>query len=177
MHTTLFMQAVALCITILVFKGREGALPCTQADAALVRAALLLQAACSLCVCSCGQVKIEKPIMRIPMLAIHLNRDIMSKGFELNKQTHLVPMLASAVKKAANKAAGAVSNGGDGSGIEIDGQNKKQKVDGAGDAADLTPKTAKVGCLPHACTHVELLLECLAGSGAAAFVPPFSKFA
>ena len=95
--------------------------------------------------------------MRIPMLAIHLNRDILSKGFELNKQTHLVPVLASAVKKAANKA---VSNGngaeaGAPNPIEADGQNKRQKVDGAGDAADLTPKTAKVSlshpqlCLAH----------------------------
>ena len=85
--------------------------------------------------------------MRIPMLAIHLNRDIMSKGFDMNKQTHLVPVLASAVKKAANKAAGPVANGSNGSNAEADGQNKRQKVDGAGDAADLTPKTAKVGLL------------------------------
>ncbi|KAL3153468.1 hypothetical protein ABBQ38_011801 [Trebouxia sp. C0009 RCD-2024] len=85
-------------------------------------------------------VKIEKPIMRIPMLAIHLNRDILSKGFELNKQTHLVPVLASAVQKAANKPAAPSSNG---THVEADGQNKRQKVDGAGDAADLTPKTAK----------------------------------
>lgn len=88
--------------------------------------------------CSNLQVKIEKPIMRIPMLAIHLNRDILTKGFELNKQTHLVPVLASAVQKAANKAA---SNG---TSTEADGQNKRQKVDGAGDAADLVPKTVKV---------------------------------
>ncbi|KAL3141983.1 hypothetical protein ABBQ32_004627 [Trebouxia sp. C0010 RCD-2024] len=89
-------------------------------------------------------VKIEKPIMRIPMLAIHLNRDILSKGFELNKQTHLVPVLASAVQKAANKPAAPSSNG---SHVEADGQNKRQKVDGAGDAADLAPKTAKVSTL------------------------------
>lgn len=82
--------------------------------------------------------------MRIPMLAIHLNRDILSKGFELNKQTHLVPVLASAVQKAANKPAAPSSNG---THVEADGQNKRQKVDGAGDAADLTPKTAKVTTL------------------------------
>ena len=106
--------------------------------------------------CSASQVKIEKPIMRIPMLAIHLNRDILTKGFELNKQTHLVPVLASAVKKAANKAA-FNGNGvqGDGGSVDTDGQNKRQKVDGAGDAEDLTPKTSKVnlshphGPLPH----------------------------
>lgn len=43
------------------------------------------------------QVKIEKPILRIPMLAIHLNRDI-DKGFKFNKQTELCPILATSVK-------------------------------------------------------------------------------
>lgn len=104
--------------------------------------------------CNNMQVKIEKPIMRIPMLAIHLNRDISTKGFELNKQTHLVPVLASAIQKAANQAA---SNGtsaeADGAKAETDGQNKRQKVDGAGDSADLVPRTAKVSISqPHA-TH------------------------
>ena len=82
--------------------------------------------------------------MRIPMLAIHLNRDILTKGFELNKQTHLVPVLASAVQKAANQPMAPSSNG---SHAEADGLNKRQKVDGAGDAADLTPKPAKVSSL------------------------------
>ncbi len=64
--------------------------------------------------------------MRIPMLAIHLNRDILSEGFKMNKQTHLVPVLASAVKKAANKpAANAEADS------LVDGQSKRQKVDGA----------------------------------------------
>ncbi len=51
------------------------------------------------------QVKIAKPILRIPMLAIHLNRDIGTAGFNPNKQTHLAPMLATAVKAAANRSA------------------------------------------------------------------------
>ena len=97
---------------------------------------------CSISRAASLQVKIEKPIMRIPMLAIHLNRDISTKGFELNKHTHLVPVLASAVQKAANKAAAPAS---DGNSVEADGQNKRHKVDGAGDAADLTPETVKVG--------------------------------
>ena len=100
--------------------------------------------------------------MRIPMLAIHLNRDISTKGFELNKQTHLVPVLASAVKKAANKAA---SNGSSSeanvSNVDADGQNKRQKVDGAGDAADLTPRTAKVSLSqPH--EPLACLIRCIA---------------
>lgn len=44
------------------------------------------------------QVKIDKPILRIPMLAIHLNRTIHTDGFKPNPQTELVPLLATAVK-------------------------------------------------------------------------------
>ena len=38
-------------------------------------------------------VDIERPVCRIPNLAIHLNRDVNNTGLVLNAQTHLLPVL------------------------------------------------------------------------------------
>ena len=38
-------------------------------------------------------VRIDTPILRIPSLAIHLNREVREKGLKLNAQTHLQPVL------------------------------------------------------------------------------------
>ncbi|GLI59309.1 hypothetical protein VaNZ11_001163 [Volvox africanus] len=43
-------------------------------------------------------VKIDRPLMRIPMLAIHLQRDIHTAGFKPNLQTNFAPLIASAAK-------------------------------------------------------------------------------
>ncbi|KAK8690829.1 hypothetical protein V6N13_074355 [Hibiscus sabdariffa] len=48
-------------------------------------------------------VKIEEPIMRIPTLAIHLDRGV-NDGFKVNTQSHLVPVLATSIKGELNKA-------------------------------------------------------------------------
>ncbi len=39
-------------------------------------------------------VKIDRPLLRIPQLAIHLNRQVNEKGLLLNKQTHMPPIFA-----------------------------------------------------------------------------------
>lgn len=46
-----------------------------------------------MCVCVCS------PILRIPTLAIHLNREVNSDGFKFNAQTHLLPVLSTAIKE------------------------------------------------------------------------------
>ena len=43
-------------------------------------------------------VKLNRPLMSIPMLAIHLNRDIHTKGFKPNTESEVVPVLATEVK-------------------------------------------------------------------------------
>jgi len=43
-------------------------------------------------------VRIDKPILRIPMLAIHLQRGLYTDGFKPNFQTNLQPILATSAK-------------------------------------------------------------------------------
>lgn len=48
----------------------------------------------------------DEPILRIPQLAIHLDRDIRDKGLKLDPQSHLTPLWALEPKERGRKAAG-----------------------------------------------------------------------
>lgn len=45
-------------------------------------------------------VRIDRPLLRIPSLAIHLSRGVNEEGFAPNKQQHLAPLLATELKAA-----------------------------------------------------------------------------
>lgn len=44
-------------------------------------------------------LRMERPVLRIPMLPLHLNREVNDTGLVLNKQEHLAPILGSAGEK------------------------------------------------------------------------------
>lgn len=46
-------------------------------------------------------IKIDRPLLRIPQLAIHFNRSVNEKGLILNQQTHLPPIFALGKSKDA----------------------------------------------------------------------------
>lgn len=48
-------------------------------------------------------VKFERPLLRIPQLAIHLNRSVNEKGLVLNPQKHLPPIFALVNEKTKSK--------------------------------------------------------------------------
>lgn len=48
-------------------------------------------------------IRFDEPLLRIPQLAIHLNRDVNEKGLTLNKQNHLPPIFSLAGEKNVTK--------------------------------------------------------------------------
>ncbi|CAH1419109.1 unnamed protein product [Lactuca virosa] len=94
-------------------------------------------------------VRIEEPIMRIPTLAIHLDRGV-NDGFKVNAQTHLAPVLATAVKAELNKTV--AENGPDGKPNESLNNSSIQKHH----SLLLQILADKVGCKPDEICDFEL---------------------
>ncbi|KAG6483447.1 hypothetical protein ZIOFF_060094 [Zingiber officinale] len=49
-------------------------------------------------------VKVRKPLLRVPTLAIHLDRTVNTEGFKPNLETQLVPLLSTKVDEAETKS-------------------------------------------------------------------------
>ncbi len=50
-------------------------------------------------------IKIDRPVLRVPQLAIHLDREIHERGLKLNKQSHMAPLWRMGVADAGDFAA------------------------------------------------------------------------
>ncbi|KAK7265577.1 hypothetical protein RJT34_33198 [Clitoria ternatea] len=101
-------------------------------------------------------VRIEEPIMRIPNLAIHLDRNV-NDGFKVNSQTHLLPILATSVKAELNKEIS--ENGSVESGKQSDGKKVNDKTDTSSTKHHsllLQLLASKLGCEPGDICELEL---------------------
>ena len=119
-------------------------------------------------------VKIEKPIMRIPTLAIHLDRGVNTEGMKVNVQQHLQPLLAmqtpategmsagkspSKVSEAATEGnGGAPEANGNGNGSVAPVTVAKEKKGGRHHPLLLTMLAEAAGCLPEDIADFELQL-------------------
>ncbi|KAL0429597.1 UNVERIFIED_CONTAM: putative aspartyl aminopeptidase [Sesamum radiatum] len=99
-------------------------------------------------------VRTEEPIMRIPTLAIHLDRDV-NDGFKVNKQTHLAPVLATSVKAELNKPA---PENGSAETVSSDGKKLDEKTSTSQKHHSLLLQliATQVGCEPDDICDFEL---------------------
>ncbi|KAL7161801.1 hypothetical protein ACSBR2_042301 [Camellia fascicularis] len=101
-------------------------------------------------------VRIAEPIMRIPTLAIHLDRDV-NDGFKVNTQSHLVPVLATSIKAELSKVVFKNSPAESGSSTDGNWSNEKSKTDNQKHHSLLLQLlAAEVGCEPNDICDFEL---------------------
>lgn len=103
-------------------------------------------------------VRIEEPIMRIPTLAIHLDRGV-TDGFKVNTQSHLVPVLATSVKAELQKLG--EQNGSIDTKVKTDGieSHEKKTIDNRKHHSVLLQLIAdEAGCKPDEICDFELQL-------------------
>ncbi|KAH7528259.1 hypothetical protein FEM48_Zijuj05G0053500 [Ziziphus jujuba var. spinosa] len=99
-------------------------------------------------------VRIEEPIIRIPTLAIHLDRNV-NDGFKVNTQTHLLPILATSIKAELDKVVG--ENGCIESQAQNDGKKSNEKIDSNRHHSLLLQLLAsQLGCKPDDICDFEL---------------------
>ncbi|XP_031485740.1 probable aspartyl aminopeptidase isoform X2 [Nymphaea colorata] len=103
-------------------------------------------------------VKVGGPILRVPTLAIHLDRSV-SDGFKVNTENHLVPVLATVVKAEVNKLP--AENGSLENDTECDGKHGDEKKSVANKKHHpvlLQLLAAQAGCEPGEICDFELQL-------------------
>ena len=110
-------------------------------------------------------VRVERPIIRIPTLAIHLDRNVNTEGFKPNTETHLAPVLSTAIKGELEvETVSAATAGGDEEGESSDatkkekkgGDKKKKKKPAAHHPLLLAVLAEELGCDPHEIVDFEL---------------------
>jgi aspartyl aminopeptidase len=97
-------------------------------------------------------VKIDRPVLRIPSLAIHLDRSL-SEGFKVNFQTHMVPIIATAVNAALGEAAGGVATA-----TAPEAKKRKEDVSAKHHPMLLEMLAEELGCEPEDVLDFELQL-------------------
>lgn len=108
-----------------------------------------------------------KPILRIPMLAIHLQRDLSTAGFNPNKQTQCTPLLATSIKQrleggsaaAAAAAAEGAAPAAEGGAVAGAGAAAAGGAEGAGGRHHpllLRLLSKELGCAPEDIVDFEL---------------------
>ncbi|XP_051119030.1 probable aspartyl aminopeptidase [Andrographis paniculata] len=99
-------------------------------------------------------VHIEKPILRIPTLAIHLDRDA-NTAFKFNKETQFVPVLATSIKAELNKLAveNVLAETGPGVGSKLDTKTTQKHH-----SILLQLLADEIGCEPDEISDLELQL-------------------